>query len=62
MDKLDYSFNDDTASIHTRFKAWFAYNKYQFNQICSFIKVSKPRYVGVLCKLRISLSNKHQTF
>jgi len=57
MDKLDYSLDDDI------FKALFAYNKYQFNQICSFIKVSKPKYIGVfLCKLRTSLSNKHQTF
>jgi len=38
-------------------------NKYRFNKICSFIKVSKSKYVGAfLCKLRISLSNNHQTF
>jgi len=34
MDKLA-SIDDDT------FKAWFAYNKDQFKQICSFIEICK---------------------
>jgi len=55
MDNLD-SINDDT------FKAWFVYNKDQFKQIYSFIKVSKPKYVSFLYKLYISLSNKQLSF
>jgi len=54
MDKLD--------SIDDTFKAWFAYNKHQFKQICSFIKVSKLKYVDVLCKLCNFLSNEQLTF
>jgi len=40
-----------------------AYNKDQFKQICNFIKVSKPKYVGVfLYKLRTPLSDKQLIF
>jgi len=46
--------------IHLKF---VSYNKDQFKQICSFIKVSKPKYVGVfLYKLFTSLSNKQLAF
>jgi len=58
FDKDKFDFIDDT------FKTWFAfYNNDQFKQICNFVKVSKPKYVGVfLCKLCKSLSNKQLAF
>lgn len=56
INKLDSIDNDD-------FKAWFAYDKEQFRQICSFTKSCKAKHVAVLlCKMRTSLSNEQLSF
>lgn len=41
------------------FKSWFAYNKEQFKEICSLLKLCEAKHVAaLLCKMRTALSNE----
>lgn len=41
------------------FKAWFGFEKHQFEVICTFTETCKPKHVAILlCKMRTSLSNQ----
>lgn len=55
---------DNISSIdNNAFKAWFAFDKNQFQKICDFVKECQPKHVAVfLCKLRTSLSNQQLAF
>lgn len=55
---------DNIESIeNNNFKAWFAFDKNQFFNICEYTEESDPKHVAVLlCKMRTSLSNEQLAF
>lgn len=53
IDHIDYIENDT-------FKAWFAYDKAQFEKFCTFTRTYQPKHVAVF--LRTALSNNQLAF
>lgn len=61
--QIVFDMNNIDSIDDSTFKAWFAYNKVQFKQICTYTDKSNPVHIGVfLCKLRTALSNKQISF